>query len=411
MFYRILASSFMKYIALLILISFQINAQTKNLKKHIGYLASDKLQGRGTGTQAETKAGDYIIGQFKKIGLKPLGENDNFRQLFAAKKGIPPNITQVNANNILGWVDNGKAESIIIGAHYDHLGMGDQGSSLMANSNGQVHNGADDNASGVAGMIELARFYAKNKVTENYNFIFLAFSGEELGLMGSKYLLDNATFDLKNINCMVNLDMIGRYREDKGVSIGGIGTSKFWETNASKLATEMQIKHTLDSAGIGPSDHTSFYLKDIPVLFLFTGAHQEYHKPTDDANLINYEGEALLLSYIKKMIEKLNNSPKIDFKKTSNPHSAATKSTFKVTMGVIPDYSFDGVGLKLDGASEGRPGEKAGLKAGDIITKIGEHDIKDVYGYMAALGKFEKGQTVPVIVNRKGEILTLSLTF
>jgi hypothetical protein len=239
----------------------------------------------------------------------------------------------------------------------------------------------------------------------------VAFSGEELGLMGSKYLLDNPTFDLKNINCMVNLDMIGRYRTDKGVSIGGIGTSKFWEENASKLATEMKIKHTLDSAGIGPSDHTSFYLKDIPVLFLFTGAHQEYHKPTDDANLINFEGEVLLLDYIKNMIQKLNASPKIEFKKTSNPHSSAAKSSFKVTMGVIPDYSFDGKGLKIDGASEGRPGEKAGLKAGDIITKIGEHEIKDVYGYMAALSKFEKGQTVQLIIIRKGETLTLTLIF
>jgi hypothetical protein len=401
----------MKYFFLLILISFQLNAQSKNLKKHIGFLASDKLEGRGTGTSAETKAGDYIIGQFKKMGIKPLGENGGYRQLFAAKKGIPPNITQVNAHNILGWIDNGKKESIIIGAHYDHLGLGDQGSSLQANSNGMIHNGADDNASGVAGMLELARFYAKNKTKENYNFIFLAFSGEELGLMGSKYLLDNPTFDLKNINCMINLDMIGRYREDKGVNIGGIGTSKFWENNAAQLAQEMSIKYTLDSAGIGPSDHTSFYLKDIPVLFLFTGAHQEYHKPSDDANLINYDGEARLLEYIKGMIEKLENAPKIDFKKTSNPHSAATKSSFKVTMGVIPDYSFDGKGLKIDGASEGRPGEKAGLKAGDIITKIGDFEIKDVYAYMAALGKFEKGQTVPVIINRKGEILTLSLTF
>ena len=210
---------------------------------------------------------------------------------------------------------------------------------------------------------------------------------------------------------MVNLDMIGRYREDKGVSIGGIGTSKFWENNAAQLADNMKIKYSLDSSGIGPSDHTSFYLKDIPVLFLFTGAHQEYHKPTDDANLINYEGEVLMLEYVKNMIGLLNDQEKIDFKKTTNPHAAAAKSSFKVTMGVIPDYSFDGKGLKLDGVSEGRPGEKAGLKTGDIITKIGEYEIKDVYAYMTALGKFEKGLTVPVEILRKGETLTLSLTF
>ncbi|MCP9770892.1 M20/M25/M40 family metallo-hydrolase [Lacihabitans sp. LS3-19] len=404
----------MKYLVLFLFVSLQICAQdfkTKSVKKHISYLASDKLEGRGTGTIGEMKAGDYIIKQFSKIGLKPMGENGAYRQLFAAKKGVPPNISQVNANNILGMIDNGKPMSIIIGAHYDHLGLGDQGSSLQANSVGVIHNGADDNASGVAGMLELAKYFKNNKVTENYNLIFLAFSGEELGLMGSKYLLDNSTFDLKNINCMVNLDMIGRYREDKGVSIGGIGTSKFWENNAAQLADNMKIKYSLDSSGIGPSDHTSFYLKDIPVLFLFTGAHQEYHKPTDDANLINYEGEVLMLEYVKNMIGLLNEKEKIDFKKTTNPHSAAAKSSFKVTMGVIPDYSFDGKGLRLDGVSEGRPGEKAGLKTGDIITKIGEYEIKDVYAYMTALGKFEKGLTVPVEILRKGETLTLSLTF
>ena len=404
----------MRILIVLLFVAFQINAQeikSKNIKKHITYLASDKLEGRGTGTPGEKLAAEYIIRQFKKIGLKPLGENGGYLSLFAAKKGVPPNITQVNANNILGWIDNGKPQSIIIGAHYDHLGMGNQGSSLQANSVGQIHNGADDNASGVAGMLELARFYSKNKEVENYNLIFLAFSGEELGLMGSKFLMDNAPFSATNINCMINLDMIGRYREDKGVSIGGIGTSKFWEANASQTADNMKIKYSLDSSGIGPSDHTSFYLKDLPVLFLFTGAHQEYHKPTDDVEFINFEGEVLMLNYVQKMIEKLNVNPKIDFKKTSNPHSKAAKTSFKVTMGVIPDYSFDGKGLRIDGASEGRPGEKAGLKAGDIITKIGDFEIKDVYGYMDALGKFEKGQTVPVIIMRKGETMTLSLTF
>ena len=179
----------MKYLVLFLFVSLQIFAQdfkTKSVKKHISYLASDKLEGRGTGTIGEMKAGDYIIKQFTKIGLKPMGENGEYRQLFAAKKGVPPNITQVNANNILGMIDNGKPMSIIIGAHYDHLGLGDQGSSLQANSVGVIHNGADDNASGVAGMLELAKYFKNNKVTENYNFIFLAFSGEEVGLMGSK---------------------------------------------------------------------------------------------------------------------------------------------------------------------------------------------------------------------------------
>ena len=404
----------MKFLFLCYFCIFYANAQSiseKSIKKHIAFLASDKLKGRGTGTKEEKIAASYIVKHFKNFGLKPYGENGTFLQVFPAKKGIPPNSKTVNASNVIGFLDNNQSKTIVIGAHYDHLGTGDQGSSLQSNSEGIIHNGADDNASGVAGMLELAKYYSKNKIRENYNFLFIGFSGEELGLMGSKFFLDNASLKVSDINCMINLDMIGRYREEKGVSIGGIGTSTFWENNAAKLATDLGIKFNLDSTGIGPSDHASFYLKDIPVLFLFTGAHQEYHKPSDDLALINLKGEALLLKYVIQVITKINQSPILDFKKTSNPHSNATKSSFKVTLGVIPDYSYDGIGLRLDGVSDGRPAEKAGIKTGDIILKIGTFEIKDVYGYMEVLSKFEKGITVKVLLKRKGETLEVELTF
>jgi Peptidase family M28/PDZ domain len=392
--------------------AFSQEIKVKQLKKDLTYLASDKNEGRGAGTVGEARARNYIIKRFKKIGLKPLGEKGTWELVYPAKKGVPPNISTVNTSNVIGFLDNGQKESIVIGAHYDHLGMGDQGSSLQANSAGVIHNGADDNSSGVSGMIALANFYAKNEVVENYNLIFVAFSGEELGLFGSKFLLDNPTFDLKSINCMVNLDMIGRYRAEKGVSIGGIGTSTFWEKNAAKTAEDMGIKYTLDSSGVGPSDHTSFYLKDIPVLFLFTGAHSEYHKPTDDVEFINFEGQKLMLFYVQKMLEKVNASPRIDFKKTnSNPHSGAAKSSFKVTMGVIPDYAYDKGGMRLDGVSDGKPAAKAGLKAGDVILKIGEFPIKDVYGYMEVLGKMKKGQETTVEIKRNEKIEILNIIF
>lgn len=392
--------------------SFAQEIKIKSLKKTVTFLASDKLAGRGSGTEGEKKAKEFIIKRFQKFGLSSLGENDTFEQVYPAKKGVPPNISTINTSNVLAWINNNKPHSIIIGAHYDHLGTGDQGSSLQANSSGQIHNGADDNASGVAGMLALAEYYQKNGIIENYNLIFLAFSGEELGLFGSKFLLDNAPFKMQDINCMINLDMIGRYREEKGVAIGGIGTSTFWEKNLATMAKDQGLKYTLDSAGVGPSDHTSFYLKDIPVMFLFTGAHQEYHKPTDDVELINFEGEKKILKYVISVIDKLNANPKIDFKKTANnPHSGSVKSSFKVTMGVIPDYSYDKGGLRLDGVSDGKPAAKAGLKAGDIIKKIGDFEIKDVYGYMAALGKFEKGQTVKVEIVRDNNAQTIDLTF
>lgn len=404
----------MKFLFLFYFCIFYANAQSipeKSIKKHISFLASDQLKGRGTGTAEEKIAAAYIIKQFEKLGLNPKGENETFLQVFPAKKGIPPNSKTVNAANVIGFLDNNQSKTIVIGAHYDHLGMGDQGSSLQSNSMGMIHNGADDNASGVAGMLELAKYYSRNKIKENYNFLFIAFSGEELGLMGSKFYLDNASLKTADINCMINLDMIGRYREEKGVSIGGIGTSTFWENNAAKIANDMGIKFNLDSTGIGPSDHASFYLKDIPVLFIFTGAHPDYHKPSDDLALINLKGEALLLEYVINVINQINLRPVLDFKKTSNPHSNASKSSFKVTLGVIPDYSFDGIGLRLDGVSDGRPAEIAGIKTGDIILKIGTFEIKDVYSYMEALNKFEKGMTVKVLLKRKEEKKEVELTF
>ena len=394
-----------------LLISFAASAQMveeKRLKAHVEYLASDQLEGRGTGTRGEKKAGDYIIKNFKKAGLKPYPGQKGFRQEFMARKG---GTGDVKAHNILGYLDNGQPYTIIIGAHYDHLGKGDQGSSLKPDSKGEIHNGADDNASGVAGMLELARYYASNKKTENYNFLFTAFSGEELGLLGSKYMAEHSGLDAQKVNVMINMDMIGRYRDDKGLTIGGIGSSTALEKWGPELGMCMELKYTLDSTGVGPSDHSSFYLKDIPVLFLFTGAHEDYHKPSDDAHLLNYNGMKLITNYVIQLVSHLDELPKIDFKKTSNPHAAATRSSFKVTTGVMPDYSFSGKGLKIDGVSEGRPAEKAGILAGDILLKVGEKEIKDVYGYMEVLNTSEKGQTVSVVVNRKGEEMTLKLTF
>jgi hypothetical protein len=388
-------------------------AQTpKSIKKHIEYLASDKLEGRGTGTEGGIKAAQYLVKQFQKIGLKPYGDAGTFLQEFPAKKGLPPNISYVKATNVVGFLDNGSDKTIIIGAHYDHLGKGDQGSSLEANSVGSIHNGADDNASGTSGLIELATYYAKNKIKEKHNFLFVGFSGEELGLIGSKYYADNATIDLKSVNCMINMDMIGRYRDDKGLTIGGWGTSSFWGKEIPQLAQNQSVKYNVDSAGIGPSDHTSFYLKNLPVLFFFTGAHQEYHKPSDDANLINYEGEMKVLTLAESIIAKIDEAPKLDFiQVANNPHAGNARSSFKVTMGIIPDYAYDKGGIRIDGVTKGRPAEIAGIQTGDVIMKLGENSTADMQLYMKALGKFEKGQTIDAEVTRGTEKMIFKITF
>lgn len=402
---------------LLLLISSTIFAQNSDfqanrIKKHLSYLASDKLEGRGTGTKGEQEAAKYLIKQFKKMGLQPKGDNGGYLQGFPARKGLPPNISYVQAANIVGFLDNSSDKTIVVGAHYDHLGKGDQGSSLEANSNGFIHNGADDNASGTSGLLELARYLSKNKIKEKHNFLFILFSGEELGLIGSKFYCDNATIDLKSVNFMLNMDMIGRYREEKGLTIGGYGTSSFWGKNIPEITKNQEVKYNIDSAGVGPSDHTSFYLKNIPVLFFFTGAHQEYHKPTDDANLINYEGEVKVLNLAKAVIDKAEESPKLDFiQVANNPHAGNARSSFKVTMGIIPDYAFDKGGVKVDGVTKGRPAEKAGLQTGDIIMKLGENPTNDVQEYMKALGKFEKGQTIDAEIKRGAEKVTVKITF
>jgi hypothetical protein len=380
------------------------------IRKHIKILSADSMQGRGTGSEGERMAAAYISSEFKKLKLKPMGDGKSYTQTFTFKTGAHGEGTPGNASNIAGYLDNKAAYTIVIGAHYDHLGVGEQGNSLDANPQGKIHNGADDNASGVAGVIELARYYATNKTREKYNFLFLCFSGEELGLYGSKYFTENPTLDLSKVNYMINMDMIGRLDpQTKTVAVNGTGTSPVWETLVKSLETD-NLKVKTDSSGIGPSDHTSFYLKNIPVLHFFTGSHSDYHKPTDDWEKINYSGQADVLNLITRVVDNLDNQPKLAFLPTK-AKPMASRQSFKVTMGVMPSYTSDTPGVRVDGVTEGRPGQKAGLQTGDIIVQMGDIEIKDIQDYMGALGKFDKGQTIQVRVKRGNEIIALPVTF
>ncbi len=386
----------------------QISVST--IQSHIKVLANDSLEGRGTGTAGEKLALSYIQTRWKQMGLKPKGDGNLYTQKFPFRGGVHGTGAEGIAYNLVGYIDNSAATTIVIGAHYDHLGLGNQGSSLDANPQNKIHNGADDNASGVAGVIELARHFQTNKIKEATNFLFICFSGEELGLYGSKYFTENPTIDLSKVTYMINLDMVGRLDPTtKSVAVSGTGTSPAWETLLKSLASEkLQIK--TDSAGVGPSDHTSFYLKNIPVLHFFTGSHNDYHKPSDDVEKINFEGEKEILHLIIKLIEKLDKQPKLAFLPTKNKSMGSARS-FKVTMGVMPSYTSNEEGLKVDGVSEGKPAQKAGILTGDLIIQIGMYSIKDIQNYMDALGKFEKGQVVPVKVKRNAEIVELNVTF
>lgn len=377
------------------------------LYHHIAYLASDHLKGRATSSPEQIVAARYIAKRFRQIGLEPWG-NDGFYYTFRYKLSKNPHdstLTETAASeplegcNVLGFLDNGAPYTIVIGAHFDHLGLGHDHNSLDADPEGKIHNGADDNASGVAGVIELARYFAENEVTEKYNMLFMTFSGEELGLIGSKKWCDKPTLPLNQINYMLNMDMIGRLNDStKKLLIYGIGTSSAWKEAIDKTNTYFSVKS--DSAGIGPSDQTSFYLKDIPVLHFFTGQHSDYHKPSDDLEKINIEGEAKVLELMIDLIAALDQQPKLDFYKTRNEETG--KSSFKVTMGVMPDYTFEGKGMRLDGVSDNKPAFKAGLKAGDILIEFAGQPVESVKDYMKALSSSKKGEKVKVIILRNG---------
>ena len=389
----------------------QINE--KQIKKDISYLASDKLKGRGTSSAEEKIAATYIATSFKKSGLIPKG-NDSYFFNFVFKKNSNPhdtsllNISERSGINVIGFLDNSAENTIVIGAHYDHLGLGHDNNSLDANPEGKIHNGADDNASGTSGVLELANYFSKNNVKENYNFLFICFSGEELGLLGSKKWCDNPTIDLTKINYMINMDMIGRLNDStKKLLVYGVGTSPTWVPLLKKTNTYFSMK--MDSSGIGPSDQTSFYLKDIPVLHFFTGQHSDYHKPTDDVGKINLAGEKKVLEYIVELINQTNSLPKLTFSKTASPVS--TKSKWKVTMGVMPDYTFEGIGMRIDGVTDNKPAFKAGIKIGDIVIELGGQKVNNVEDYMKALSKFEKGDKTIIGVKRGNENLSLALEF
>lgn len=382
------------------------------LKKHIYYLASDKLKGRAPGTPGEKAAAKYIAEYFKQHGLTPKG-TDGYYQPFTYQMLINPHDTissgkTISGRNIIGFLDNKAQKTMVIGAHFDHLGNDGRGSSLEKKTKGKIHNGADDNASGTAGVLELAHWFSSNHTTEPVNFLFICFSAEEAGLIGSKYFTNHPTINLTQIHSMLNMDMIGRLVDSSqklliyGVGTGDVFVEKLNEINRNRFVL------VLDSSGIGPSDQTSFYLKQIPVLHFFTGQHTDYHKPGDDASKINYTGESRVLDYMVDLINEFSSIP-IAFHETTNKESG--KTNFKVTLGVMPDYSFQGKGLKVDAVTKDKPGDKAGLKAGDIVLQLGDTEVKNIYDYMGALGKYSKGDNTTLKVQRGEKKLTLKVVF
>lgn len=385
-------------------------ALKQDIKTDLVYLSSDYLEGRESGKAGARMAADYIARRFEQIGLEPKGTDDTWFHEFDFNYYPNPhskdNPEPRKGRNVAGFLDNGAVNTVIIGAHYDHLGMGISGS--LHAGEPAIHNGADDNASGVAAMLNLA---ARLKAGEakNNNYLFISFSAEELGLIGSKAYAEDPTIDFGKVNYMLNLDMVGRLKEEKVLAVGGAGTSPAWKPILENIQLH-GIKAKTSDSGIGPSDHTSFYLKDIPVLFFFTGQHGDYHKPGDDAHLINFKGIVEVTNYVMAVINELDASEKLEFTKTKEEATESRRS-YKVTLGVMPDYVYDGTGLRIDGVMEGRTAANAGLLAKDVVIKIGDIEIRDIYGYMDALGKFNTGDKTTVVFLRDGKEMKAEVEF
>ena len=303
-----------------------------------------------------------------------------------------------------------KNEYIILGAHFDHLGMGGPGSGSRALDTIGIHHGADDNASGVAMMLELAKKFSNTKDSHKRSIICLAFTGEEEGLLGSKHFTDEPGIDLSKVNVMINLDMVGRLNETNSLQISGVGTAEGLKNLIYSKSDTSIIKLTLSEEGYGPSDHSSFYGKNIPVLFYFTGAHLDYHTPADTYDKINYKGMVKVSDLVFPVAKELASSnSRLKFKE-AGPKAETTRAAYRkgVTLGIMPDFA--GVvknGLRADFITPGKPAALGGMKKGDIIIAIDGKPVNNIQDYMFRMGQLKHGQTISIEVLRSDKKVVL----
>lgn len=362
-------------------------------------------------------------------GNKPWGVTTNFRPEIFGMVAITTEIIRQNAPayNVVGILDGSdpilKKEVIVIGAHYDHLGRGGEGS--LATREGEIHHGADDNASGVAGMLELARLFARNRMILKRTIVFIAFSGEEEGLLGSNFYVNHPIEPLDSTVAMINMDMIGRMKDNKLI-IGGVGTAQQWREWIQAENTELvgsrgpeglkrvtaaaKFTLSLNDDGYGPSDHSSFYAKKVPVLFFFTGSHEDYHKPTDTADKINYADEARVVSFVFSLVRTIDSNSQRPAYAVAKSDSQGRSMGFRVYLGTIPNYSESNDGLRLDGVREDSPAAKAGLMAGDRVIRMAGREVHNVSDYTYVLGEMKAGQEYEIEIVRGTETLKLKIT-
>jgi len=392
----------------------QSDTTVEDFKSRVGYLASDKLGGRSAGSKGDILARDYMVDLFEKSSSSvSIQEFEVITNRRTQETAITYNVIGVLPGNdpVL------KDEFVIVGGHYDTTPNPPKARRLFFDN---INNGADDNASGTAMVLELFEKYASTN-SHKRTLVFILFGGEELGLLGSKHYAENPTINLDKVQLMVNLDMIGRLDEDKNVYLGGVPTAYGLDKaikpfiESSKLNVT-SYQHTASGVRslFSRSDHYNFYKKDVPSLFFFTGIHKDYHTPRDEANLVNYEGLKLISDLAEKVIDNAaNRNDRFEFRELPKleEESERTPARMKVSLGIMPDYSHQGSGLKIDSVIDKRPAKNSGMKDGDVVIKIQDTMIDDIYKYMEILSKIEPGTKVQATILRNNEELNIDVQF
>ncbi len=374
----------------------------------VRYLADDALGGRLAGSEGERCAAGYIVARFKQLGLEPAGDDGTYFQDVPLASVTNPHASGGTGRNIVAVLPGAdpdlEAEIVVLGAHYDHLGDGGFGS---LGENGEIHNGADDNASGVAALLAAAKRLTGGEPLAR-PILFIAFTGEESGLIGSGHYAKNPTVSLDEAQAMVNLDMVGRL-ETSQLIVYGMGTAPEWQALVDAANDPMGLDLAFEDAGYGPSDHTSFYSQDIPVLHMFTNVHGDYHKPSDDWDKIDAAGLETVGEFTARIVASVAGRPD---RLTLIPGVGAPAQEtggYGAYLGTVPDFTPVDHGVLLSGVSAGSPAEEAGIEGGDIIIGLGEHEIADLYGLTDALRAHAPGDKVRVVIMRDGEQLELEV--
>jgi hypothetical protein len=380
---------------------------------HVRYLADDALGGRLAGSFGERCAGIYIAAEFRRLGLEPAGDGGSYFQAHPLVSATNPHASSTQTGrNVVALLRGADpalaAEAVVIGAHYDHLGDGGQFS--LAQGDRSIHNGADDNASGVAALLDVAGRLARGPKPAR-TIVFIAFSGEELGLLGSSHYAAHPTIPLERTRAMLNMDMVGRLGAGPLI-VYGTDTAEEWTAAVERAAAAEGVAVRTGGDGFGASDQTSFYARDVPVLHFFTNVHEDYHRPSDDWEKVDAAGLVKVAAIVERVAREVaGRSGALTFRRsTAPPPRAASGGGYGAYLGSIPDFAPVERGVRLTGVRAGSPAEKAGIRAGDIIVRMGEMEVRDLQGLTDALRAHKPGDAVPITVLRDGAPVTIPVT-